>query len=79
MLADLALLRIHPPFEEGDTIKPIQINDQYQNLKGRDVLISGWGLTTVSKNPSLLSAISMKITNQTYNKDFGWIIEMKSW
>ena len=75
----MALLRIDPPFEERDTIKPIQINEQYQNLKGRDVLMSGWGMTTHSENPSPLYAIFMKITNQTYQKEYGWVIEMKSY
>ena len=45
-VVDLALLRIDPPFEETDTVKPIQINDIYENLVGQEILISGWGMTT---------------------------------
>ena len=74
----MALLRIDPPFKRSDDIQPIQINDKHRNLIGFDVLISGWGMTTSSLKPTLLSSIYMKITNQTYDKRGGQIIEMIS-
>lgn len=60
---DLALLKIDPPFEESDTVKPIQINDMYENLEEDEVLISGWGATT-DDFPDQLQKILMKITSQ---------------
>ena len=62
---DLALLRIDPPFEESDKIKPIPINDIYENLDGREVLISGWGKTTAITYPNQLQALHIKITSHT--------------
>ena len=77
-IKDLALLRIDPPFKRSDDIQPIPINDKHRNLIGYDVLISGWGMTTSSLKPTQLSSIHMKITNQTYDKRGGQIIEMIS-
>ena len=61
---DLALLKIDPPFEESDKIKPIPINDVYENLVGKEVLISGWGKTTTG-SPLQLQALHIKITSHT--------------
>jgi len=63
--ADLALLKIDPPFEESDKIKPIPINDIHENLDGKEVLISGWGKTTAITYPDQLQALHIKITNHT--------------
>ena len=65
MPKDLALLKIDPPFEESDKIKPIQINDVHEDLKGKEVLISGWGKTTAKTYPNQLQALHIKITNHT--------------
>ena len=59
----MALLKIDPPFEESDTVKPIQINDMYENLEEDEVLISGWGATT-DDFPDQLQKILMKISSQ---------------
>jgi len=70
--ADLALLKVHPPFEESDKIKPIQINDVFNNLDGKEVLISGWGRTTTA-NPSRtsqLQALNMIIKNEDVPSKF---------
>jgi len=78
--ADLALLRIDPPFEENDDIKPIQINDIKRNLKGKYVLISGWGSTT-TKSPSTnqLQSVSLKVTKQAIMPPpYGEVIQMLS-
>ena len=78
-IKDLALLRIDLPFEQSDDIKPIPINDKHRDLIDFDVLISGWGMTTNSSNPSLLSSIHMKIKEQRYNEKSGEVIEMISY
>jgi len=62
--ADLALLRIDPPFEESDTVKAIQINDMHADLKGQKVLISGWGRTTEEKFHGQLHKVVEEITSQ---------------
>ena len=70
---DLALLKIEPPFEESDTVKPIHINNDYGDLEGRDVLISGWGstLTLTPDNSFQLQAICLKITGKANSWMFG--------
>ena len=80
MTTDLALLRIDPPFEVNDDIKPIQINDIKRNLKGKYVLISGWGSTT-TKSPSTnqLQSVSLKVTKQAIMPPpYGEVIQMLS-
>jgi len=62
-IEDLALLRIDPPFEESDTVKPIQVNDIHENLVGQEILISGWGTTTTGY-PGQLQKLLMNITSQ---------------
>jgi len=59
--ADLALLKIDPPFEESDKIKPIPINDIHENLDGKEVL----GKTTAKTYPNQLQALHIKIANHT--------------
>ena len=73
---DLALLRIDPPFEVSDSVKPIQINDMDSNLEGQKVLMSGWGATTSDYHPDQLSEVLMEIKSQEYS-DF-WVIIMES-
>jgi len=60
---DLALLKIDPPFEVNDKIQPIQINDVYEDLIGKEVLISGWGKTTTTNIPKQLRSLKIKIIN----------------
>jgi len=62
---DLALLKIDPPFEESDKIKPIQINDVHEDLNGKEVLISGWGKTTTSTSASpQLQAVNLTVNSK---------------
>ena len=78
---DLALLKIDPPFEESDKIKPIPINDVYENLVGKEVLISGWGKTTTTNIPRQLRSLKIKITNpERIPLDYRepWFIQMLS-
>ena len=65
MRKDLALLRLDPPLEESDVIEPIPINDIYGDLKGKDVLISGWGETRDEASPLQLQAVSLEVTSHT--------------
>jgi len=68
---DLALLKIDPPFEESDKIKPIQINDVHEDLDGKEVLISGWGKTTTSTlASSQLQALNLTINSKFYSVQF---------
>ena len=60
---DLALLKIDPPFEENDKIKAIKINDVYEDLVGKEVLISGWGKTTTKDYPKQLRSLKIKIAD----------------
>ena len=64
---DLALLKIDPPFEESDKIKPIPINDIHENLDGKEVLISGWGKTTAKTYPNQLQALNITINYGQYS------------
>ena len=57
----MALLRIDPPFEFNDKVKPIQLNVYYEDLKGYDALISGWGQTTNVRVPDQLQETVVKI------------------
>ena len=57
------MLRIDPPFELNDNIQTIRINDIYGNLVGKDVLISGWGETTMKKIPDQLQSVVVKINS----------------
>ena len=61
----MALLRLDPPLEESDVIEPIPINDIYGDLKGKDVLISGWGETRDEASPLQLQAVSLEVTSHT--------------
>ena len=77
---DLALLGIDPPFEESDSVKPIQINDIDSNLIGQEVLMSGWGATTSDSHPDQLREVLVEITSQE-NPILGygyWVITMES-
>merc|ERR1712136_686599 len=67
--ADLALLRIIPPFELNEKIQPIKINDVYEDLVGKEVLISGWGMTTTNSDPAQLSSLKINISDP---KDIPW-------
>merc|ERR1712136_202484 len=67
--ADLALLRIIPPFELNEKIQPIKINDVYEDLVGKEVLISGWGMTTTNSDPEQLSSLKINISDP---KDIPW-------
>jgi len=60
---DLALLKIDPPFDENDKIEPIKINDVHEDLVGKEVLISGWGMTTTNRDPKQLSSLKINITS----------------
>ena len=64
---------IEPPFEESGTVKPIHINNNYGDLEGRDVLISGWGstLTSAPNMPFQLQAVCLKITGKANGRLFG--------
>jgi len=76
---DLALLRIDPPFEESDSVKPIQINDIKSNLEGQEVLMSGWGATTSDYHPDQLSEVLVEIKRQQYSSYYPyWVIIMES-
>ena len=78
MATDLALLKIDPPFIENKRIKPIRINDELRNLKGKVVLISGWGKTTTVDSPVQLRKAAMKITRNGVDYRGGKTIEMMS-
>jgi len=60
---DLALLKIDPPFELNEKVQPIEINDVYENLVGKEVLMSGWGMTTTNRDPKQLSSLKINITS----------------
>jgi len=62
--SDLALLRIDPPFEFNDKVKPIEINHYHEDVKGYDALISGWGETTNERVPDQLQETVVKILAQ---------------
>ena len=66
MPKDLALLKIDPPFQESDKVKPIKINDVYEDLYGKEVLISGWGMTT-TEYPYQLQALNITINYNGYD------------
>ena len=61
---DLALMRVDPPFEESDVIKPIRINEwiDLQDLSGKEVLISGWGFTREEMEPNQLQSAFLKVS-----------------
>ena len=63
---------------ENKRIKPIRINDVQRNLKGKDVLISGWGKTTEVHSPLQLRKAVMKITRHRNDYRAGKTIEMMS-
>jgi len=68
--SDLALLRIDPPFEMNDKIKPIEINHNIGDLADYDVLISGWGETTNEQIPDHLQEAAVTVKN--YGEDRKW-------
>lgn len=81
LLTDLALLKIDPPFEENDKVKPIKINDVHEDLVGKEVLISGWGRTTTKMFPDQLRSLKIKITSPKkipLNARKYWHIQMLS-
>ena len=61
----MALLKIDPPFQESDKIKPIKINDVHEDLYGKEVLISGWGKTTTGFSYQL-QALNITINFERY-------------
>lgn len=80
--ADLALIRIDPPFELNDKVKPIQINLRSEELvisKGEryGALISGWGETKSEAEPNQLQTSSTTIMEK---KDAGkWGNVLRLW
>jgi len=74
--SDLALLRIDPPFKFNDKVKPIQINDYKEDLKGYDALISGWGQTTNERLPGQLQETVVKIVAHGVGKKAGNVIRL---
>ena len=62
--ADLALFKIDPPFEENEWVEPIPINDEIRDLRGQEVLISGWGATTKKLSAVKLRKAFVRITSQ---------------
>ena len=60
---DLALIQIRPPFKTNGRIKPIPINDVYQDLKGQSALISGWGRNENGRLQKQLQKTSVTISN----------------
>ena len=78
MPKDLALLKIDPPFQESDIVKPIKINDVHEDLYGKEVLISGWGKTTTGF-PYQLQALNITINDIRYIiNDYGLITMLNS-
>ena len=64
LIADLALFRIDPPFDENERVEPIPINDEIRDLRGQEVLISGWGATTKKTLSTELKKAFVRITSQ---------------
>ena len=62
----MALLKIDPPFQESDIVKPIKINDVHEDLYGKEVLISGWG-KTLTGFPYQLQALNITINYGQYS------------
>ncbi|ETN64110.1 chymotrypsin-2 [Anopheles darlingi] len=48
---DIALIRVDPPFEIGEHVKPIRLPGKNETFTG-NALISGWGTTVPSMGPS---------------------------
>jgi len=67
---DLALLKIDPPFEQSDDLWPIQLNDDYENIVGEEVLISGWGKTTNENAPEQLQKVFVTVKDQELDTSF---------
>ena len=42
LISDLVLLRVDPPFEESEFIKPIRYNNVISNLEWKDVSMFKW-------------------------------------
>jgi len=76
--SDLALLRIDPPFEMNDKIKPIEINHNIGDLADYDVLISGWGETTNELWPDQLQEAVVTMLNQREDGKWGNIIHLRT-
>ena len=55
----------NPPFEENERVEPIPINDEIRDLRGREVLISGWGATTKKSSSANLKKAFVRITSQS--------------
>jgi len=79
--ADLALLKIDPPFEKSDDLSPIQRNDAYENIVGKKVLISGWGSTTNETDPQQLQKAVLTVEDHELDNtpyDVGHVINLWS-
>ena len=72
------MLRVNPPFKESVKIKPIQINDVFKNLTGKNVLISGWGHTTDEFWPDKLQKTLVIVRSYDYGNDYGKCVLMRS-
>ncbi|XP_035777814.1 trypsin-1-like [Anopheles albimanus] len=48
---DIALIRVDPPFELGEHVKPIQLPGKNETFTGK-ALISGWGTTAPTLEPN---------------------------
>ena len=57
-------MRVDPPFQESDVVKPIRINqwDVLKDLTGKEVLISGWGDTKEEEDPNQLQSAVLKVS-----------------
>ena len=57
-------MRVDPPFQESDVVKPIRINqwDMFEDLTGKEVLISGWGDTKEEEDPDQLQSATLKVS-----------------
>ena len=75
---DLAILRVYRRFEFNDKVKPIQINHYYEDLKGYDALISGWGETTNEREPDQLQETVVKVWRQMDGGKAGKVIHLWS-
>jgi len=81
--ADLALIRIDPPFELNDNVKPIQINHIREELVTRNgerfgALMSGWGETGSEAEPDQLKIAAATIMEKKDAGKWGNVLRLLS-
>ena len=62
LILDLALLKVDDSFTFSKTIQSIPLNDIEYDLVGREVKVSGWGVTENELSPSHLRETTIKVS-----------------